>query len=677
MWVRAPDHGRTRASWITFDPSIWVNETRCEPFEHSYAELVRRPCLPWREIMTKPATSFQVKSFAVLSLLLAACSTQEEHATQEAPLVPFGTACQSDDECGGGVCTDDGCIAKNATDGKKDETESDVDCGGAASNPRCADGKACEHGDDCASRSCAGGVCVAPSPTDGIQNADETDVDCGGASAPKCKEGAGCKAGGDCETGVCPPDAKCAGPSVSDGVQNGTETDVDCGGGAAPLCAADKKCKVGGDCDSGFCTADVCEPRKPGRKDGDETDVDCGGKVAPACDWEKGCAVDADCTSGACGSDKKCLTGPSCKTLHGGSTCGLGEYGDPGKQHESCCKSLEVKGYTDAREPGKKVYLDKYEITAGRMREFLDEMASASGGQPDVKAYMAAHRPSRWNTGWETVLPQGSGSTSTGAYTVTNPTGSNVLYPGQDAYAPTQHLSDWSITSGSYTVFTGVSYALGPSNMFPEYTPVYAATHAFNCITNAGSYAFPTYWFDAATLASVGGSIGVPGLGARRYSKDDLDEKALNCTPNALFAAFCAWDGGQLATSEVMNYVLGGGRLPASAPSDCSSLLIKSDSGGACSNVYYYPYTGDSTDDAARIAPPGRVPADEIRINAGDEPWKDLKGNLLEIAMKADNATFEYRGYGIGYGSVAYHRLQTSTARGKTASFGARCMRFK
>jgi hypothetical protein len=614
-----------------------------------------------------------------LGVLLVACSTTSNPDAPPTQEVPFGAKCVDDSTCGdGNVCKDGGCVAKAATDGVKDNNETDVDCGGGGANPPCADQKECAVPTDCASKICTAGKCIPGGPGDGLQNEDETDVDCGGAVAPKCKDGQGCKVGGDCADGVCGPDGKCAAPSNSDGVQNGTETDVDCGGGG-PLCAADKKCNVGPDCDSGFCTANVCEPRKPGRKDGDETDVDCGGKVAPACDWDKACLVDADCTSGGCSTvTKTCLTGPSCKALHGGTTCGTGEFGDAGKKHESCCKSLPVAGYTDPRFPGKKVYLDKYEITAGRMRAFIDAMAAANGGQPNVQGYMAAHRPARWNNGWENTLPQAyEGGTAT--YTVTNPTGANILYPGQDLYAPTQHLADWSDVSGTYTIYTGINYSIGLAILFPEYTPAYASSHDFNCINNVGSYAFPTYWFDGPTLTAAGANIGVT-VGARAYTKDDLDEKALNCTPNGLYAAFCAWDGGQIASTEVWDYVgtparIGGG-------SECgaggNTLIMHSDSGaGACANTYYYPYTGTTADDAARIAPPGRVVADTVKINAADEPWMDMKGNLMEVVLKPDSATFDLRGYGMGYNSIGYHRLQMSTPRGKTAELGARCMRFK
>src|SRR5262249_10933775 len=47
-------------------------------------------------------------------------------------------------------------------------------------------------------------------PTDGIKNGSETDVDCGGPDAPKCGEGKGCLGDGDCDV-ACNYAQKCVG----------------------------------------------------------------------------------------------------------------------------------------------------------------------------------------------------------------------------------------------------------------------------------------------------------------------------------------------------------------------------------------------------------------------------------------------------------------------------------
>ncbi|MCA9586611.1 MAG: hypothetical protein KC657_14745 [Myxococcales bacterium] len=650
------------------------------------------------------------------SIFLAACPGSDPDAQPGTPggpiTVPVGTACTVDGECGGGrcvsgacvpgaACTDDsacagskcvngGCVPLSATDGVKNGDETDVDCGGSVA-PRCGDGKACGGATDCASKVCVGGVCAAPSPTDGVENGDESDVDCGGNVAPKCGTGKMCKGAGDCASAVCGPDKKCVEGTITDGVKNGDETDVDCGGAAAPKCAAGKACLAPTDCDSGFCTGNVCEPRMPGRKDGDETDVDCGGKVAPACDWDKACLVDADCTSQACGTNKKCLTGPSCRPVHGGSTCGTGEFGDGFKQHESCCRSLPVPGYTDPNQPGKTVYVDKYEITAGRMRAFIDAIAAANGGVPNIRGYIAAKRPARWNQAWEGALPTANTGSMT-SFTITNPTPvANYMYPGQDQYLanqPTQNT--WSVINGNYTVDVGVYYALNAAHFFPEYYSTvppwqstdYAATHNLNCTNIPGSYGYSTYWMPKAIISQYNG-----GTEGKFFSQNDMDEKALNCAPFGLFAAFCAWDGGQLVTEEVFDYITANGSRIAAGRSQCGTdpdpdkkdLNTFSDGTSGCFNVYFYPPDfGNNYDGSSRIAPPGRVPADVVRVNAGDEPWMDMIGNLEEAVIKKDETNrFQYKGWGVAWSSLTHHRNQISTARMKGGSFGARCMRFK
>jgi hypothetical protein len=161
-----------------------------------------------------------------------------------------------------------------------------------------------------------------------------------------------------------------------------------------------------------------------------------------------------------------------------------------------------------------------------------------------------------------------------------------------------------------------------------------------------------------------------------------------------LFAAFCAWDGGQIMTTEVFDFIAGGpwppnaGGLPAPLPpapprltggnTNCANDTLNTFADGtlSCPNVYYFPFNEQTYDGSSRIAPPGRVPADAVAINAGDEPWMDLKGNLHEAVLEPDG-TFDYRGYGVGWSSLQAHRNQITTARMKAGSFGARCMRFK
>jgi hypothetical protein len=650
-----------------------------------------------------------------------------------------GAVCTDNAECGSGSCTGNACAPPT---GKP--------CGVGAPVPTCNDGEACELDKDCASAFCDGAKCATPSSeshSDGKKNSGETGIDCGGsvkATAP-CPDGQGCSDStdcvGTCAAGICGP----IGPA--DGKKNNGETDIDCGGPNAPTCPVDKTCETNADCADDYCPAATKKCTLPryddGVQNGSETDVDCGGNVAASgfkkCAEDKTCTADTDCI-GACktlGAAKKCIDAPSCKPHFGGDTCGTSEVGTgteghvgPGGAvvagHESCCKSLEVVGYTDPVMPaGKtKVYLDKYEISAGRMRAFLEAVgggvdAEGNAKSPNIRAWMATHRPNRWNNGWEEALPNANlGSATT--YSIKNAT-VNLLYPGHDQYLlnrPTQ--TTWWIgnaagafgagTSVDFTIDNGAFYALGANHFFPEYQagsnwsqgPDYAASHALNCTNAIGSYGYSTYWFDKATVAAYS-----RGPNGKYFSKDELDQKALNCTPNALYAAFCAWDGGQLATADVLDDISGNTVSPiydtgnqngkfAVARSTCggpmgpNTIISYSDGGSypcgynvAAAKVLVYEYpndNGNSWDATARIAPPGRVVGDQIAKSAGDEPWMDVLGNLQEVVIKkgaAETARFDYRGYGTEWGSITHHRNQQTTPRNKGGAFGARCMRFK
>ena len=100
---------------------------------------------------------------------------------------------------------------------------------------------------------------AGPTCTDGMANGDESDIDCGGGgTCPRCINGQACSLPSDCviaacTTGIC-QDTLCINGTVDPG-----ESDIDCGGDAptnAPKCLINKSCKVGTDCTSGGCSAD-------------------------------------------------------------------------------------------------------------------------------------------------------------------------------------------------------------------------------------------------------------------------------------------------------------------------------------------------------------------------------------------------------------------------------------
>lgn len=518
-------------------------------------------------------------------------------------------------------------------------------------------------------------------------------------------------------------------PGCNNGVRDGSETGIDCGGSSCVACNAQgtKPAADGG----GPGGPDGAVPEPPGGidgfKDGTETDVDCGGPDAPKCAEGKGCLVDSDCDVAACSYAKICISVPSCAVHLGGDTCGIGEVGEPGAKHESCCRSLVVPGYTDPAHPGKTVYLDKYEITAGRVRAFVDRLARDNGGNPDVKGWIAKNTPQIWDPAWNLFLPTDTegGTTTIGRRLLGDPRPEDAVppeLPGPGVILP---------PATDQVRHMGTNYQFG--------SEIYVDLHGNNCATYPGSFGFPTYYYPPAILMRDGQATRSDGLtasGQHIAAKDLLDVKAMNCITNAMLVAFCAWDGGQLATDAVLDFVTAS---PPSLGNDsgCGTQIDNHgellgniftgtiQTGGRCASVplinatfdagdnlpvagsslnahnYHYPDTGAQTSDKAwEIAAPGRASraepvlgqqADVVRINPGDEPWMDLNGNVSEAALDMSGAAFtgafalKYRG--IGYGSSRSDlnntiikgetiiRLQRPEA--KAAYTGGRCMRFK
>ncbi len=258
------------------------------------------------------------------------CSDGKKDGTETAidcggscPACANGKACASDGDCQSGVCQSLICAAPSAqcTDGIPDGNETDTDCGGGMC-PACGNGKMCAQASDCQSGACIHQLCGAPPSgcSDGKKDGDETAIDCGGSCSP-CANGKACNIGADCQSSVCTA-LVCAAPAAtcSDDKKDGTETAVDCGGGACPACANGSNCSTGADCQSGLCNFSLCsEPLEStctdGSKDGNESDVDCGGGACGGCVDGKHCAMDTDCLSGLC-SDGLCAA-PSAQCSDG------------------------------------------------------------------------------------------------------------------------------------------------------------------------------------------------------------------------------------------------------------------------------------------------------------------------------------------------------------------------
>ena len=150
---------------------------------------------------------------------------------------------------------------------------------------------------------------------------------------------------------------------------------------------------------------DAGPPPSPtdGMKNGDESDVDCGGASAPKCAVDQRCARHEDCVSDACSYQGKCVAWRSCAVHHGGDTCGAGVAGEDrapatpaaAVANESCCTALPVP-----MPNGKTALVDKYLITAGRMRAFVERTNG------NLRKWVTDAKPAAWwQDEWTAYLP--------------------------------------------------------------------------------------------------------------------------------------------------------------------------------------------------------------------------------------------------------------------------------
>jgi hypothetical protein len=569
--------------------------------------------------------------------------------------------------------------------------------------PTCAVTKKCSLGTDCVQGVCNstagagagpadcpagdGCTCQAASPTDGVKNDSETDIDCGGGfvasgaknassdGAPVCAVGKGCVFGTDCAAGVCNSTAgaglgpincpagdtcTCQAAAPGDGVKNDSETDVDCGGSSSGTsdgahgCADDLNCKVDADCLSTYCSllTGKCVAAQS-----------CKGLVTPAaimnlvtCPGGLGCPAGTVCNTdtyrcvlktspvtpdpGTAYHDAYGTPNALAAGQHAGiDTCGTGEATDPiaSQNHESCCRSLLLPGSTTVR-------LDKYEVTAGRMRQFVEAVAAQMLADhvhnPDGYAYDLRD--------W-----------ALGQIAANNATGQTL-----SAQIPAAAIQ---LLPQTYYNALNIEEATGGTTMDASYP-----SDLQGCYTADGAAGASTYWWQYSDANGVGlDQVGSP---PKPYTQDYYDIKAMNCAPSYMYAAFCAWDGGFLPTQAQVAGAYGIGQYPwttatgASAPflpnpypvtaalfPNISSFLDTvnwdNDSwGGKPGNFYFYPNGGSMAeqpdeisttglDYSAYIASPGRFPLDLTRLKSasfgGTEGWQDLGANMMETMASA------------------------------------------
>ncbi len=506
-------------------------------------------------------------------------------------------------------------------------TSSPVPIDGTAVVP-CQPDEACRADADCAP-TCENGTDASPSDTDGTKNNGETDTDCGGPNAKRCGTGKACLSNDDCGFGYCAFDA-CVAPSATDEIRNGTETDVDCGGAA-------------------------------------QTDQGVTIPAAPRCAPAQTCAEDLDCASTVCADNHRCVEAPSCRAVHGGQTCGAGEFGEPGAQQESCCKSLPVPGVTMVKDgETKQVYLDKYEITAGRVRAWLAAIKATYGGVPNIQAWVK----SRMETDailaamFPAPAPQRPplGPPDTADYLPVGAWGQPVTFP--------------YLEGGNVALDMGLQSQIGPTS----YLRGVQQSGISGCGMYADSYGHRTYWFDDAE-ADEFGELHRPA-GQREW----LDEKSMNCMTPIMFAAFCAWDGGYMASQAAWFSAWGDKVWPWGDGPDVTDDAAKLANFNAGTGTfspsapprYVFPsvdYGTFAADFSPIIAAPGRFSGDKASVvRPNQETWMDMGGNMLEWTQSAG----VYYGWsGSSFEGHRYFRSGTSPLHflDKYGKGSTRCMR--
>ncbi len=410
--------------------------------------------------------------------------------------------------------------------------------------------------------------------------------------------------------------------SSSDGsaLDAAKDASVPCGADAGVSCAVGAPCSTDADCEGKCSVAKVCAAptitdakRSPSLG---ETDVDCGGATAPKCALDLGCSADTDCTSAACSAGKKCIP-RSCKVGANG-TSGLTTCGATEAATDGCCSSLPLPVRVTRR-------LDKFEITAGRIRAFIDAVSAMNAGVPNVRAFAKAYALA--NPGSQL------------ADVVTN-------YPGLIDVLPDHAGPDGAVP---------LPYHLGAAPLDPINT-------LDGCYIGKDAYGHATYWQPSTDLKPLG--VGYPGGdgkpdGVRKISRVELDKKAMNCVMPIMLSAFCAWDGGELARTADFREVWGqdGVQIPAANGNPTTVYIpwaaalsigewnFRNGHGLACNpvfsgcvnpqpNFYAFPLPHDpASDDSAAIGAPGRFPKDVTKIrSANGEGWFDIGGNMMDAA---------------------------------------------
>ena len=336
-----------------------------------------------------------------------------------------------------------------------------------------------------------------------------------------------CVAPTDCESGVCSPEGECLAPTSADGVKNGTETDIDCGGGAP-------------------------------------TD-------APRCALAAACVTHTDCASEGCAYTGTCIADRSCTQRQGGDTCGRGaEVDGQVDDNANCCARAPLAGSA--------VTIDRFLITAGRMRSFIEHLDG------NVRAFVGTLPASRWSPSWNALVP-------------------STIVEANDM--------------------------LGPRWVGAPNDPDGAESKRACAAPFSNGH---TYWIPKVPL-----NAGDPASSydpEQQYTQEQLDAKALNCVGWHLVNAFCAWEGGRLPLHvETANAFTNNGANTYPWQFQDGSAYSPDVADGRLNHLYNYEMpnsVADALDITAKISPPGRF------YRGWNANEVEVAGNLLQWAADAE-----------------------------------------
>jgi sulfatase modifying factor 1 len=329
-------------------------------------------------------------------------------------------------------------------------------CGTLNTFDRCENAREVKCGPVCAANEdpCAGVACNAPPAAEcasaTARKVYATSGTCRSASgSARCEYAStsvACSSGDACSNGVCvPPSNPCAGvtcnaPPAATCTNTTTRrvyaTVGSCSNGRCEYAASDVPCAAGSTCNAGVCS---CAP---------ETNEQFCARLGAACGSKSGtdnCGQSRTANCGGCSGGQSCTGGNACvptasTASRTGAMVGDGISNCGPSANEHCATSLFVPGGPFVRGNGSAgsaaavsdFRLDKYEVTVGRFRKFVE--AWVGGWRPPTGSGKHSHlnggagltgtaggHESGWLAPWtgyvgaasaNNAVPAGSGATS-------------------------------------------------------------------------------------------------------------------------------------------------------------------------------------------------------------------------------------------------------------------------